>query len=95
MSEVKGYAVRITQNNDLDKICNESYVDLVKKYNGALISPDAQTLAERVNFLGTFAFLKKEEAEGFFRDCANMGIEVLWEKNRPIVDDKYFEGGYK
>ena len=95
MSEVKGYAVRITQNNDLDKVCNESYVDLVKKYNGALISPDSQTIGERVNFLGTFAFLKKEEAEGFFRDCANMGIEVLWEKNRPIVDDKYFKGGYK
>ena len=59
MSEVRGYAVRITQNNDLDKVCNKSYVDLVKKYNGALISPDAQTLAERVNFLGTFVFLKK------------------------------------
>lgn len=91
MSEVKGYAVRITQNNDLDKICNESYVDLVKKYNGALISPDSQTIGERVNFLGTLVFLKKEEAEGFFRDCANMGIEVLWEKREVFVDDKYFK----
>ena len=48
-----------------------------------------------MKYLGTIIFLKKDEAEGFFRDSANMGIEVLWEKREVFVDDKYFEGGYK
>lgn len=95
MSEVKGYAVRITQNNDLNKIMCQSHIDLIKKYNGAAVASEALPLLDQMKYLGTIIFLKKDEAEGFFRDSANMGIEVLWEKREVFVDDKYFEGGYK
>lgn len=95
MSEVKGYAVRITQNNDLDKVMSKSCADIIKKYKCGVLAPEAHTLQEQEKYLATLIFLKKDDAEGFFRDCANMGIEVLWEKNQPIVDDKYFKGGYK
>ena len=95
MSEVKGYAVRITQNNDLSLVMSEKPVELIKKYNGCILASEAHTLIEQMKYLGTAVFLKKEEAEGFFREAANIGIEVYFEKNRPIVDDKYFKGGYK
>ena len=91
MSEVRGYVVRITQNNDLNKVMNKDFANLINKYKAGILSPDAHSIAEQINFLATFVFLKKEEAEGFFRDCANMGIEVLLEKREVFVDDKYFK----
>lgn len=94
MSEIKGYAIRITQNNDLSKIMSKEYIDTIKKYHGAALASEAHTLQEQIKYLGTIIFLKKEDAEGFFRECANLGIEVYFEKKRPVFDSsfsKYFE----
>lgn len=92
MSEKQGYAIRITQNSAITKVMAKEFVDVLKKHNGALLSPNAQTLQEQATYLGTFIFLKKEEAEAFFKYCSNLGeVEVLFEPRRPIVDDIYFK----
>ena len=95
MSEVRCYAVRITQNNDLSKVMNKDFANVINKYKVGILSPDAHSIEEQMKYLTTLIFLKKEDAEAVFRECVNFGIEAYWEKKELFVDDKYFEGGYK
>lgn len=85
--QIKVYGVHITQENSLESLMNDEFLELTKSCGAAFVSNSK----DPVRYLASFILPTKNKQEVFIKKLSEQGIKAKTDSEPVRVDKAYLE----